>query len=981
MKQNWTTGELEDHWTLTSDELRLLDGKRGRNCLVFALMLKFYQWQNRFPTSADTIPAKVVSFVAGQTGSEAAEYGKDRVDEKTIVRNREEIRSFLGVRKHSLKDSRDLIAWLAAEVLPVGNWSPGHLTARSYEWFRESKVEPFSPDRVERNIRTALSQFEGRFFAGVDGKLGVDAKRLLDELVEERGEDDSEAAILADLKRGSGGVNLASILEETRKLERIQRIGLPADLFAGVSPRILKRYAARVSAEPPNELRAHHHVVRRAMLAIHCHMARMRITDDLVELLIQIIHKMGTRAETRVGNDLVKDAKAVGDKSRILYEIARSALASPEGRVRDVIYPVVGERRLQDIVTDFANKGGYQKQVQKRMRLSFGHHHRRMLAPILKVLVFRSNNAGSQPVIKALRLMRKFIDSSLVYYPRGVEVPVKGVAENASWEAFMLEGTGGAEAADGRVNRINYEMVVLRSLREGLRCKEIWVDGADEHRDPDKDLPADFDLRREEYCEALDKPLDVEEFISDLKSEMRVGLETLNNGMPANKKVKILKKRGGWISVSPLARQADPANIAGLKKEIKERWPMTLLLDILKETDFRVDICSSFETSASRRHIDRDALVKRVLLCLFAYGTNTGLKRVGSGNADVDHQALRYVRRRFVDADGVRSAIVKVVDAIFDVRTESVWGEATTSCAGDSTKFGAWDQNLMTEWHVRYRGPGVMIYWHVERKSACIHSQLKRCSSSEVAAMIGGVLRHCTSMEVESAYVDTHGQSVIGFAFAYMLCFDLLPRLKAIHKQKLFRPDAGGEYGNLKEVMRGVINWNLIREQYDPIVKYSTALRLGTAEPEAILRRFTRGNAGHPVYKALIELGKARKTIFLCRYLHSEELRKEINEGLNVIENWNSGNSLIFYGKSGEFASNRRDEQEMSMLCLHLLQVAIVYVNTLMIQSILARPEWRGRLTDVDRRALCPLLFEHIHPYGLFPLDLSTRMNFEEEAA
>ncbi len=38
----------------------------------------------------------------------------------------------------------------------------------------------------------------------------------------------------------------------------------------------------------------------------------------------------------------------------------------------------------------------------------------------------------------------------------------------------------------------------------------------------------------------------------------------------------------------------------------------------------------------------------------------------------------------------------------------------------------------MTEWHIRYRGPGVMIYWHVEKKSACIYSQLKRCSSSEV---------------------------------------------------------------------------------------------------------------------------------------------------------------------------------------------------------------------------------------------------------
>ena len=44
----------------------------------------------------------------------------------------------------------------------------------------------------------------------------------------------------------------------------------------------------------------------------------------------------------------------------------------------------------------------------------------------------------------------------------------------------------------------------------------------------------------------------------------------------------------------------------------------------------------------------------------------------------------------------------------------------------------------MTEWHVRYGGRGVMIYWHVEKKSACIYSQLKSCSSSEVAAMIEG---------------------------------------------------------------------------------------------------------------------------------------------------------------------------------------------------------------------------------------------------
>ena len=62
-----------------------------------------------------------------------------------------------------------------------------------------------------------------------------------------------------------------------------------------------------------------------------------------------------------------------------------------------------------------------------------------------------------------------------------------------------------------------------------------------------------------------------------------------------------------------------------------------------------------------------------------------------------------------------------------------------------------------------------MIYWHVEKKSLCIHSQLKTPSSSEVAAMIEGVIRHSTEMMVERQYVDTHGQSEVAFAFCRLL--------------------------------------------------------------------------------------------------------------------------------------------------------------------------------------------------------------------
>ena len=96
----------------------------------------------------------------------------------------------------------------------------------------------------------------------------------------------------------------------------------------------------------------------------------------------------------------------------------------------------------------------------------------------------------------------------------------------------------------------------------------------------------------------------------------------------------------------------------------------------------------------------------------------------------------------------------------------------------------------------------------------------------------------------------------------------------------------------------------------------------------------------HPTYRALQELGKAVKTVFLCEYLASEEVRREVQDALNVIENWNSANAFIFFGRGGELATNRKDEQELSVLCLHLLQNSLVYINTLMLQHVLRDRTW-----------------------------------------
>ena len=217
--------------------------------------------------------------------------------------------------------------------------------------------------------------------------------------------------------------------------------------------------------------------------------------------------------------------------------------------------------------------------------------------------------------------------------------------------------------------------------------------------------------------------------------------------------------------------------------------------------------------------IDRDTLRRRLLLCLFALGTNTGIKAiVATGEHGETETRVTPPPTAFHHPRQPGRAIARLASATFAAREPSWWGQ-DTACASDSKKFGSWESNLMTEWHQRYGGPGVMIYWHVERRS-----------------------------------------------------------------------------------------------------------------------------------------------VFACDYLANSHLRREVHGGLEVVENWNSGNTVIFYGKDGDFTGPDREHAETWMLALHLLQSALVHVNTLLVQTVLETPEFHDRMDEDERRGLSPLFWTHINP-------------------
>src|SRR5258708_16081305 len=285
---------------------------------------------------------------------------------------------------------------------------------------------------------------------------------------------------------------------------------------------------------------------------------------------------------------------------------------------------------------------------------------------------------------------------------------------------------------------MSYEWCVLTTLREKLRCKEVWVKGAHRFRNPDEDLPQDFDTQRGEYYAALEQPLEAKVFVESVRRKMEAALASLNSDLPTNPNVKIViaKKGKGRIQFSPLGSQPEPPNIVALTAALVERWPLTNLIDVLKETELRVHLTEAFRTMGTREVLHPEVHQRRLLLCLYGLGTNAGLKRMCSGGGEDTYVDLQYIRRRYITKEHLRAAIARVCNAIFRVRNPDLWGDGTTACASDQKKFGAWDQNLITEWHVRYGGPRGLIYWHVEKKSGFHYSPLKGPSPSEGGLMI-----------------------------------------------------------------------------------------------------------------------------------------------------------------------------------------------------------------------------------------------------
>jgi len=863
-------------------------------------------------------------------------------------------------------------SFLVNEILPAQDLTVDDLQAYAAHYLQQQRIESFTNKTMHRLIQSAINKHEQQFYQLTSASLTLTIKTHLDGLMLPMREQHG-LSYFGWLGLSYNKPSLYTLLDLLKQIAYLQPICSQIKNFDKTPRKRVLKYATAIARYNPANIKLLPDTSRYTQLALYVVVRYQTIIDQAIDMFSRLSRNVIHKSEKKVVKALINDIKAVMGKDKILCSIAEICLAEPNKRIKDAIYPIVSETKLENIIKDIKKKGPkYQVALHKKIKSSYANYYRRMTVPFLKGLTFNCTNPSHKLLLKALQLIHDYFDSSTTYFPKKIAVPI-GFIPN-KWRERIFDPD------NKRILRTAYEVYVLKRLGDLLQCREIWVASAFKYRNPDQDIPKAFDTDQALPYEKLNLHQDATVFINDLKKRHLNALSDFNKQITKNKKVALSNKKGGRIILTPLDAQEESQHLRSIKQQLAVKWPLTNLLDALKEVELRLGLTKHFISHGRKIYLKPRELSKRLLLAIYGFGTNAGIKTMCAGNQSINYKNLQHIKQYFLTESNLRDAIGRVANSLFKIRSPEIWGDMPIAVASDSTQFSAYFQNLISEYHNRYGGRGVMIYWHVEKNATCIFSQLKSVSSSEVAAMIKGVLNHCTNMSVKKNYVDTHGQSEVGFAFSFLLGFLLMPRFANLSRQKLYQCELGDyqKFTNLQNILTDTINWDLIETDYPQMVKYAAAMKEGYADPESLLKRFNRNNMSHPTYQALAQLGKVIKTIFLCNYLMEEPIRREVQEGLNVVELWNGVSKFIFYGRAGEISSNNPKDHVLSMLCLHLLQISMVYVNTLMLQEIIIENGWLSKLTVEDKRAVTPLLYGHINPYSLFYLNFDTRINLND---
>lgn len=734
-------------------------------------------------------------------------------------------------------------------------------------------------------------------------------------------------------------------------------------ILEGVVDAKIRHFATQAAASDVAELKDCSLPKRYTLMLALIYRMRVRTRDHLAEMFIRRISTIHKRAKEELEQIQARQRQKLEQLAATLDGVVQILVQEPDDQeagslIREFLSPDGNLDRLRETCAEVQATGGnnYLPLIWKHFK-----SHRSLLFRLSHLLQLEPTTQD-RSLIQALQL----IQDSENLHREWIDEHVDLSFASERWVKVVRR-----PASEGPpTNRRYLEVCVFSYLASELRSGDMCVLGSESFADYRKQLlPWEECFHRlPAYCEKVGLPGTAKEFVASLKIQLEETAQHLDEKFPSCRGDVSINEAGEPVLRRVIARDIPPSAIS-LQTALMQRMPARHVLDIMANIEHWIQFTRHFgPMSGNEPKLKEPA--ERYLMTIFAMGCNLGPNQAARHLAgNVTPHMLSYTNRRHLSLEKLDKANRELVELYLQLDLPKLWGDGK-AVAADGTQFDFYDDNLLAGYHFRYRKMGAVAYRHVANNYIAVFQHFIPPGIWEAIYVIEGLLKVDLSVEPDTVYSDTQGQSATVFAFTHLLGINLMPRIRNWRDLVMCRPDRGVSYKHINRLFTDTADWHLIETHWQDLMQVALSIQAGKISSPMLLRKLGSYSRRNKLYHAAQALGSVIRTIFLLNWIGSRELRQEVTANTNKIESYNGFSKWLSFG-GDVIAENDPDEQQKRLRYNDMVASSVILQNTVDMMRILqklARDGWQ--FTDDDVSFLSPYLTSNVKRFGEFNLKL-----------
>ncbi|UAT32900.1 Tn3 family transposase (plasmid) [Bacillus badius] len=957
-KKNLTRRELKETYTITTEESQFAHNMARGSVPVFSflVMMKCFQRLGYFPRPKD-IPAAVISHV--RTCLHLPNDTEPNFQTKALYRHQKAIREYLNVIPFG-RIPLDIATTAINKAAKVMDNPADLINVAIAELIKERcELPAFSTlDRLARRVRTVVNY---RLFNRILTRLSTEERGKLDQLLETSMElQKSDYNYLKDLPKSPSISHMKDL--QSRLLWLTTFIPNIDQILEEVPNSKIKHFAAEAKALDAAEIKDF--AAPKKYTLVLCMIQRSQVTtrDNLVGMFLKRIAKIHKKGK----EDLVLLREKHRSMTENLISVLQGILEATDMNDNDT---TVGKKVKELFIAnggvialknDCESISSYNGNNYLPLLEKFYRGHRKILFQLVKLLEINSTTQD-RSLVNALQFLLENENRKVEHIQANIDLSFA----NEQWKNTIRVGKN-----TDLIYRKRLEICIFSCLATELKTGDIGIKGSEEYADYWEQLLSWEECKPMvgDYCNELGFNSSSTGFVTQLKEWLTRTAETIDRHYPENGQVMI--NQNEEPTLKRLARKEPSKSSKALENIIIQRLPERNVLDILCNVEHWTHWTRHFgPLSGSDPKLENP--IERYIITSFGYGCNLGSAQTSKHMRNtVTPHMISFVNRRHINAQKIDDGIRDILNQYNLFSLPKLWGSGK-SAAADGTKHDLYEENLLSEYHIRYGGYGGIAYHHVSDTYIALFSHFIPCGVWESVYIIDGLLKNKSDIQPDTLHADTQGQSTPVFALSYLLGINLMPRIRNWKDLTFFRPDKDTCYNHIDPLFGDVIDWGLLETHWQDLLQVVLSIKSGKILPSTLLRKLSNDSKKNRLYKAFRELGRVVRTVFLLKYISDIKLREQITASTNKVEAYNGFSKWLFFGGDGVISENDPDEQEKRIKYNDLVANAVIFQNVVDITLILWDLINEGyKFSREDLVMLSPYLTRHIKRFGDYVIDL-----------